>query len=340
MNGNGQRGSLDALLNAGDFIGSAWVGPRWTPYAERIASHYKNIVPWFLTVSSGLGTPPDRNTATTRPYQHDVLIMGCSAHVAGAAPDNGNFIYLQITHQETGLSWAAPNVMNSAPLPAYAGINNSGMPIVALPDAFFLPKHTTLRLDWAAIAGPTNPPITINTNARITFVGVQLIGPFNGQAPKQVAMPDGKTINVGDRLPWFGTIGLGTPNGVSALQGRGFVLTTRQQRTQYIGPVDCDVELHDAYANFLAGGTADSTNLFLKLVDRGTATYWNPSQSPVTSIFGSELQVNPAMPLSIPYLLRKDHRMQIVALNNVAGAGTSDIFNGLVTFRGVRLCEF
>lgn len=145
---NGERRDIDTLLNNGDFVGSSWDGPLWTPYAERIASHYRRIVPWYSSLSSGLSAPPSRNTVLTRPYQHDVLIFGCSAFVTGGVTDtDGQSIYLQVTHDETGLTWATPNVLNSAPLPAYAGINLRRTPILRLPDVFFLPKGTTLRLD-------------------------------------------------------------------------------------------------------------------------------------------------------------------------------------------------
>lgn len=327
---------IDTLLNAGDFIRSAWVGPHLTPYGKRIADHYRVQVPWYLTVSSGLGTPPSRRTVVTRPYQHDVLIMGASALVTGANPDNGNFIYLQITHNETGLTWATPNVVNSAPLPAYAGINNNVMPIMALPEAFFLPKGTQLQLDWSAVAA-----VATNSNARLTFVGVQLINPINGHAPKHITMPDGKIIEVGSRLPWFGTTGIGFRANSFALQGVGFFLRSGEQTAQFLVPADCDIELHDLYANFLSGfaGSTQTAELVVKIVDMGTATNWNPAKSPVGSIFGSELQVNPALPFTKPYLLRKNHRINILAQLNF-NTGLETMENGLLTLRGVRLCEF
>jgi hypothetical protein len=331
---NGERNDINTLLNNGDYIGSDWSGPLWTPYSERIASRYKTIVPWYMSVSSDLSAPPSRNTNLTRPYQHDVLIFGASAFVANETTgNNGQFILLQVTHEETGLTWATPNVLNSAPLPAYAGTDLNRTPLLRLPDAFFLPKHTTLRLDWSAVLFADQA-----FDARLTFVGVQLIDPFEGHAPSHVTMPDGKTIRVGNRIPWFGTAGLGRRLNSNALEGPGYSLATGEQRAQYLPSVDCDVEIHDCYANFLLG-EIDVTNLVIKLVDMGTDTNWNPTRSPIASIFGDEASINPALPFVKPYLLKKDHRINLVAQNNLA-AGGGEIQNGLLTLRGVRLCEF
>jgi hypothetical protein len=331
---NGERNDINTLLNNGDYIGSDWRGPLWTPYSERIASKYKTIVPWYMSVSSGLSTPPSRNTNLTRPYQHDVLIFGASAKITDATTGNdGQFILLQITHEETGLSWAAPNILNSAPLPACAGIDLRRTPILRLPDAFFLPKGTTLRLDWSAVLFADQA-----FDARLTFVGVQLIDPFEGHAPTHVTMPDGNTIRVGNRIPWFGTCGLGRRINAIALQGAGFFLGASEQRAQYLPPADCDIEIHNLYANFLLGAV-DVTNLVIKVTDMGTDTNWNPTRSPVASIFGDEQSINPALPFVKPYLLEKNHRINLVAQNNNGSAGDS-IENGLLTLRGTRLCEF
>lgn len=326
------RNDINTLLNNGDFIGSAWDGPRWTPYANGIAAHYKTIIPWYLSISSSLTTPPSRRTVTTRPHDRDVLIFGCSAFVTGGSFGlDGNFIYLQVTHNETGLTWATPNVLNSAPLPAYAGINFRSTPILPLPDVFFLPKGTTLRLDWSATAFATQA-----FNARLTFIGVQLIDPHNGQAPTKVLMPNGKEINVGDRLPWFGTCGLGVREDDNALQGPGFFLNSGEQRMQFLVSADCDVEIHDLYGNTLNPINVPE-NLILKVVDMGTDTNWNPLKSPITSIFGTELSVNPALPFTKPYLLKKNHRLNFVMQDNTIG---NFLQNGLLTVRGVRLCEY
>lgn len=337
MNGHCEvRNDINTLLNTGDFVSSSWSGPRWTPYAERIANHYRRIVPWFLSIPSGLTAPPSRRTIVTKPYQNDVLIFGASAFVTGGTTGlDGNFIYLQVTHEETGLTWATPNVLNSAPLPAYAGINLRSTPILPLPDVFFLPKHTSLRLDWSATAFADQA-----FNARLTFVGVQLIDPFGGEAPREITMPDGKTIRVGDRIPWFGTCGLGVRDSLSALEGAGFFIIGASERAQFLISADCDVEIHDLYANFLGTApTADTANLVVKIVDMGTTTNWNPTRSPVAAIFGSELGVNPGLPFTKPYLLKKNHRLSLLQIQN-ATAGGALIQNGLFTVRGVRLCEY
>jgi hypothetical protein len=333
MNGE-VRNDINTLLNNGDYIGSDWSGPLWTPYSERIASHYRRIVPWYASISSDLSAPPSRNTVLTKPYQHDVLIFGASAFVTGGTTGtDGQFIYLQVTHEETGLTWAAPNVLNSAPLPAYAGINLRRTPILRLPDAFFLPKNTTLRLDWSAVAFADQA-----FDARLTFVGVQLIEPFTGETPRVITMPDGKTINVGDRVPWFGTCGLGERADSEALQGAGFFMAELQQRAQFLISADCDIEIHDLYYN-VANVSEDIQNLLVKVVDMGTPTNWNPTKSPVAAVFGDEVSVNPGLPFVKPYLLKKDHRINILSQLNL-DAGASGISNGLFVFRGVRLCEY
>lgn len=326
---------MDTLLNNGDFIGSSWDGQFWTPYAERIASHYRRIVPWYMSVSSGLSTPlPSRNTVLTKHAQYDVLIFGASAFVTEAVTDaDGQSIYLQVTDEETGLSWATPNILNSAPLPAYAGINLRRTPVLRLPDAYFLRARTTLRLDWSAVAFADQA-----FSARLTFVGVQLIDPFSGETPREITMPDGKTIRVGDRVPWFATAGLGRRLPGNALQGPGYFLSGGEQRAQYFPSADCDVEIHDLYANFLFGAI-DDDNLVVKLVDMGTDTNWNPTRSPASSIFGDELHIDPALPFTKPYLLRKGHQINIIMQNNVA-SGSGIVDNGLFTLRGVRLCEY
>lgn len=330
------RNDINTLLNNGDFVGSSWDGPLWTPYAERIASHYQRIVPWYSSLSSDLTTPPSRRTVLTRPYQHDVLIFGASALVTGGTNGvNGQLILLQVTHEETGLTWASPNILNSAPLPAYAGVNLERTPVLRLPDVFFLPKNTQLRLDWSAVLSATQA-----FNARITFVGVQLIDPFDGNPPREIVMPDGKTINVGDRIPWFGTAGLGRRSDAESLQGPGFILQGGEQRVQYLAPADCDIEIHDLYANFITNiFSGAAPDLVVKIVDMGTETNWNPVKSPIQSIFGDETNINPALPFTKPYLLKKNHRISILMQHN-NGPGGGSITDGLLTLRGVRLCEF
>lgn len=324
------RNDINTLLNNGDYIGSDWMGPLWTPYSERIASHYRRIVPWYMSVSTNLTAPPSRNTVLTEHAQHDVLIFGASAVVTEAATDpDGQSIYLQVTDEETGLTWAAPNVLNSAPLPAYAGINLRRTSVLRLPDAYFLRKNTTLRLDWSATAFADQA-----FDARLTFVGVQLIDPFSGETPKEIVMPDGMTIRVGDRVPWFGTCGLGERDDATALEGAGFFMGALEQRAQFLVSADCDIEIHDCYANFV--GKFDMRDLLVKLVDMGTPTNWNPTKSPVTGVFGGELDINPGLPFVKPYLLKKGHRINVLSQLNAAFS----VSNGLLTFRGVRLCEY
>jgi hypothetical protein len=118
-----------------------------------------------------------------------------------------------------------------------------------------------------------------------------------------------------------------------------FSLPAGEQVTQFLPAANCNVEIHDAYANFLGQGVQFNTAqlLTVKLTDMGAKTYWTPNPSPVTPVFGGDLQVNPALPFPIPYLLRKGHRMQLTLQNN---NGITPLLGGTLTFRGVRLCEY
>lgn len=347
-------------LTTGDWVGSAWRGPEWTPYAQAIADYYPIQVPWFLTLRVNLpdtGAALPRVTQVTRPYQHDMLIFGMAAVVTTAPfqTDNGNFIYLNITHQETGIPWVAPNTIGYSPLPAFAGVNLptvgpsfanlSPMPILKLPEAFFLPRHTVLKLDWTYIFSTGAP---INRDAILTMVGVQLIDPTPGfKPPERIAMPNGEVIPVGARLPWFGTIPFGGRQGPTRGLLSNFQLPINQQLMQFLPPIDCNVEIHNVYANFLvsptaydqAGGGFDASFLTTKLTDMRAPDDWTPGLSPSTAVFGAETQVDPAMPFTKSHLLKVGHRTAMAAQNN-ATAVASTVQRGTVTFRGVRLCEY
>lgn len=350
----------DCLIDTGPWIGSAWnYSPEWTPYAEAIAAHYPVQVPWFLNTPvtlPDLGAVSPRFTTTTRPQQYDVLIFGMSALINNTPllPDNGNFIYLNVTHKQTGIPWCAPNTIGFVPLPAFAGVNLpslgasfanlSPMPVLKMPEAFFLPARTQLKLDWTDIFATGT---TINKSAVLTMIGVQLINSRDGfRAPEWIDMPNGDRIPVGSRVPWFGTV----PFGARPPQTRtnnSFTLPIGRQLTQFLPPSDCNVEIHNAYANFLAtataydqaGGGFDSTFLTVKLTDMGATDDWTPGLSPTPAVFGDETDINPALPFTKPHLLQMGHRTAFIMQNN-ATAVASQVNQGTITLRGVRLCEY
>jgi hypothetical protein len=341
-------------IETGDFVGSALKGPEWTPYAQGIADHYPIQVPWYLSMKQVLTQAVVASTQTpfvetTRPQLYDTLILGMSALITGAAVnDNGNYIYLQITDLETGIPWVAPNMIGYAPVAAFAGINAGPVtgtffptPVKKLPEAYFLPKGVRLKLDWFPI--PESLIVTPNLTVVLTMIGVQLINHTTGfKAPDRVTMPNGDVIPVGSRLPWVGCVPFGRRNPTAGNRTiQGFSLPRGEQATQFLPPVDCNVELHDTYANFLAQSVTpitDKTVFKFKLQDMRSEGDWTPELSPAPAGFGNEEQIQPSMPFVKPHLLRKGHRPALVMLNNSPIDLTLN--RATVTIRGVRLCEY
>jgi hypothetical protein len=324
-------------IMTGDFVGSAWrSSPELTPYGQAIVDHYPIQTPWFLTKTvtvNGLANFP-RVVQITSPYLYDVLIVGMSALV----PDDGlslvglPFLSLQVTHQETGIPWVTPNLIGYSPLAAFAGINLNPTPIIKLPEAFFLPKHTLLRLEWTIATNQATGLV----NAVTTLVGIQLANHRTGfTAPERVTMPNGESIRVGDRLPWFCTVPFGRKTG----QAFGdFALLQDQQVLQFLPPSDCDVEIHDAYANFSDESAVGNLELMtMKLTDMRSRSDWTPGLSPATAILGNERQVYPALPFTKPHILKKGHRTALTLQSNDPNFAVT---SGSVTLRGVRRCEY
>lgn len=346
-------------IDTGDFVGSALRGPEWTPYAQAIADNYPIQVPWYLTkqqiqVRELIAVQQAPVVQITRPQLYDVLIMGMSVRISSAdgVNDNGNFIYLQITDLETGIPWVAPNTIGYAPVLSFAGLNadpTAGtfepMPVMKLPEAYFLPKGTRLRLEWFLLAPSLVSPV--NVTATLTMIGVQLINHAPGfTTPRKVTMPNGDEIEVGSRVPWFGCVPFGrrsiTPG--SARFNAAITLPDGEQVVQFLPPVNCPVEIHDAYANFLAPDVTptgpDKTYFKVKLQDMMSRGDWTPETSPAPSVFGNETQVFPALPFCKPHLLKPEHRTAMVMLNTVSPPFSIDLSVGTVTLRGVRLCEY
>jgi len=325
----------------GDFVGSAWnASPTWTPYAEAIASNYTIQVPWywstFESLSRASGAPPPRFTNTMRPFLYDVLIVGASITAVNPAQtitflDN---IYLNITHRETGLRWATANEIGYFHILSLCGSDGffggfpvgRPMPIMRLPEAFFLPKGTQLQFDWTLYAPPLQAPVI---DFIFTLIGIHLTG---GSAPDFITLPgDAGSIRVGSRVPWFSTIPIGD---LTSSNQSSFVLQPGAEVTRFWPPEDCNIEIHGAYINLLPN---NSTLITMKLTDMGEQKFWTPSRSPAPSFIGYETMVDPAFPLTKPYLLKHGHRLRLVSLNNttapLAPAST-------VTLTGVRRCQF
>lgn len=342
-------------LETGDFVGSALKGPKWTPYAQAIGNHYPIQVPWYQTKRQTLTLGLNALTQTpvtqiTRPQLYDVLIMGMSVICSGsvATLDNGNYIYLNITDLQTGIPWCAPNMIGYAPVLAYAAAiadPSTGTffptPVSKLPESYFLPRGTSLKLDWYPI--PIDYINPVNLTVTLTMIGVQLVNPTPGSmAPRKVTMPNGNEIGVGSRVPWFGTVPFGRRPVTAGSRALGsFTLPAGEQATQLLPPINCNVELHDSYANFLAQTvlppTASKPNFVVKWSDRRSVGDWTPELSPASAMFGNEEYVYPQMPFVKPHLLRTGHRGELVFQNN----DTSEVVTqGTATFRGVRLCEY
>jgi hypothetical protein len=120
-----------------------------------------------------------------------------------------------------------------------------------------------------------------------------------------------------------------------------FTLPAGEQAVQFLPPIDCNVELHDAYANFLASTVlppaASKPNFVVKIADMRAVGDWTPQLSPASAVFGNEEYVYPALPFAKPHLLKTDHRTALVVQNNDT---TEIVTQGSVTLRGVRLCEY
>ena len=343
-------------IETGDLVSSRLAGPEWTPYAQAIAASYPIQVPWFLTKKQTLTLGVNALSQTpvtqiTAPQLYDTLIMGMSVIASGGTNtlDNGDYVYLNITDLETGIPWVSPNMLGYAPVLAFGGTiadPSTGTffptPVSKLPETYFLPRGTKLKLDWYPI------PISYVANVdqltvTLTMIGVQLINPkFGSKAPRKVTMPNGHEIEVGTRVPWFGCVPFGRRPVTAGSRALGsFSLPAGEQATQFLPPLNCNVEIHDSYANFLAQTvlppTASKPNFVVKWADMRSVGDWTPIFSPASAVFGNEEYVYPQMPFVKPHLLRTGHRTALVLQNNDA---SEVVTSGTVTLRGVRFCEY
>jgi hypothetical protein len=116
-------------------------------------------------------------------------------------------------------------------------------------------------------------------------------------------------------------------------------LGQNKQVLQFLPPIDCDVEIHDVYTNIETSGDSvpDATLLTTKLTDMRAQGDWTPGLTPVTAVFGNETQGYPPLPFTEPHILKTGHRTAMTCQNNDPNFPVN---GGLVTFRGVRRCEY
>lgn len=315
-------------LNSGNFIDYA--GPQLTPYARAISDHYAVQVPLFMSVPTTLGNVTrEEKIVLTDPFRNDCLIIG--AHINIGSVSNGDFgqqVLLNVSDMTTGLMWSTPNPIDASPATSYGGSQFNAMPFIKLPEAFFLPAHTRLKHFWRVLG--------LATGGSITWVGIQLFKPKGGKRPTHVQMPDGSTVRVGSRIPWFCTLGMGTE--ISILGSPNFVLGNGNHYVQFTAPMDCDVEIHDLHANWFTqnGTTTNPEDVLISVADKGQPQFWQPSQTPATAILGDFNKAFPAMPFTKPYLQKAGDRLQFTTINRSGAA----INNALLTVRGVQLCQF
>ena len=317
-------------LNTGNFI-NYW-GPKLTPYARAIMSAYRIALPVFITVPTNLtGTVREEIQVLTDPFEYDVLIVAANINTGTTANgDDGQLIFLNIGDLQTGSMWSTPGPIDASPATSFGGSRGGAMPVLKLPEAFFLPAGVQLKHIWKMFSATA-------TGGTITWLAIQLVDPIGGKRPHSVQMPDGSNVKVGSRVPWFSTFALGSE--INILGSPNYAMAADDaQYVQYCPSQDCDVEIHDLACNFFTQGGIDSDaeNIRLALADRKTPRFWSPTNTPSTAIFGDFSKAYPAMPLTKPYLLKRGHRLEFISQNKNALV----LNNAYATVRGVRLCDY
>lgn len=317
-------------LNTGNYI-NYW-GPRLTPYTRAIMSAYRVCLPVFITVPTNLtGTVREEIQVLTDPFEYDVLIIAANINMGTTSNgDDGQLIFLNVGDLQTGSFWSTPGPIDASPATSFGGSRGGAMPVLRLPESFFLPAGVQLKHIWKMFS-------TTATNGTITWLAIQLIDPIGGKRPHSVQMPDGSNVKVGSRVPWFSTFALGTE--INVIGSPNYVMQRENaQYVQYLPSQDCDVEIHDIACNFFTQGGVDSNaeNIRLALADRKTPRFWSPTNTPSTAIFGDFSKAYPAMPLTKPYLLKRGHRLEFISQNKNA----VELNNAYATVRGVRLCDY
>jgi len=313
---------------------SAYGGPKISPYAQAIADRYDVVIPDWLTVPFHLtGSTAERRYVVEPPNQYDRLLI--AAHINGFGTSNGDSgqqVYLNVSDDKSKAPWVTPSPIGWAPLTSFGGVDLNAMPLLKLPEAFFLPRHTSLQHD---IYNLTNSGAT---GGSITWIGLQLINIDKRPAPDSVTLPNGAQIPVGAREPIWMPIPLGREVYVAGVFT--YLVDAGASYTHYTPPLDCDCEIHDIAGSdiFTTGGTGlDPNNVLIKVMDMGDRKMWRPDKAPSVAVAGDFTQIYPALPFTKPYILRKGHRLQISIQNNNTSTGFDNMF---LTIRGVRLCAY
>ena len=305
-------------------------GLQWSPYAAAIAEHYKQWIPLYQTIPTGLTAAGQQVYVQTDSLQYDALILGAMILIetSAAASDNGQNTFLNVYDSRNGLSWVAPGFPDAIPATAFGGVAGQPMPVLPLPEAYFLPAGAELIHVW-------NSYVAATSGGSLTWVGVQLIDPIEGKAPECVDV-DGCSIRVGGRMPWFDAIGLGLQAASSGLPT--FSLVNNIQFRGFSSAQDCDIEIHSLEANFftVAGVSVSPDLIRLRISDTGDRRMDSLNFAPSPAVLGSYTQGTPALPLTRPYLLKAGRKLKF-DLFNTSGA---DLNNGYLTIRGVRRCAY
>ena len=220
-------------LNTGNYI-NYW-GPQLTPYARAIMSAYRIALPVFITVPTNLtGTVREEIQVLTDPFEYDVLIVAANINMGTTANgDDGQLIFLNIGDLQTGSMWSTPGPIDASPATSFGGSRGSAMPVLKLPEAFFLPAGVQLKHIWKMFS-------TTATGGTITWLAIQLVDPIGGKRPHSVQMPDGSNVKVGSRVPWFSTFALGSE--INILGSPNYAMAADDaQYVQYCPSQDCDV---------------------------------------------------------------------------------------------------
>lgn len=310
-------------------------GWQLTDYARAILELYDlPFLPLHLNQNTGLtGVALELRTTQTQMYEHDALILGATCLMGNAdAGDQGQQILLNITHDQSGITWNSANPLDKAPVTAYAAVPAQGLPIIPLPEAFFLPAHSRMVHSWRnAFAG-----FGAVTGGAIHWVGLLLPRPKFKERPKTICV-EGQQIRIGSRVPWFSTIGLGTETVNSGVPSFAWIEGSRY--VGYTQPFFRDVEIHSINANFfqLAGVSQDPVNLQFRIADFGAAPMWMPKQTNIVELAGDFTKAWPTLPLTEPYLLRAGHQLEIAYQNQ--RTTTIPIPQAMLSVIGVQLCN-
>lgn len=312
---------MNDLVNLGLYRG--FPGLHISPYAQAIAGKYGRVFPWYSTVETSLtGVTRELKVVLTTPVNYDVLIIG--AHTQIDDGSNGQNVLLQVSDLRTGYLWTVPSSILGSPSTAYGGVKSNVMPLLQLPEAFFLPKNVELKHEWKTYGTATG--------GSITWIGLALFDRLSDQDADWVEMPDGKNIRIGERLPWMNTIGLGDE--ISILGNPALVMGARNQYVAFSDSTERPVTITDLVANFFFqnGVTTNPNNVKISFADKGQAQTWSSKRASSTGFLGDPATGYPALPLPVPYSLAPGDRVQIGVLNR----GSMAINNAYITLRGIQ----